>query len=160
MSESFQVLVKNENETEVMAAKIAANCQAGDLLILDGDLGAGKTHFVKWFVESLHAKDRVTSPTFSIANFYRTDRCNVLHIDLYRISTVNEFIDLGLDDYFGRSITLIEWGEKFSSCFDEYLLISLHVNEDNSRLITVSCKGEKYRSLTSRLTDETKGVIC
>ncbi|MDR1097351.1 MAG: tRNA (adenosine(37)-N6)-threonylcarbamoyltransferase complex ATPase subunit type 1 TsaE [Tannerella sp.] len=160
MSESFQVLVKNENETEAMAAKIAANCQAGDLLILDGDLGAGKTHFVKWFVESLHAKDRVTSPTFSIANFYRTDRCNVLHIDLYRISTVNEFIDLGLDDYFGRSVTLIEWGEKFSSCFDEYLFISLHVNEDNSRLMTVSCKGEKYRSLTGRLTDETKGVIC
>jgi tRNA threonylcarbamoyladenosine biosynthesis protein TsaE len=160
MSESFQVSVRNEHETQQMAAKIAGNCRMGDLLILDGDLGAGKTHFTKWFVESLHAKDRVTSPTFSIANFYRTDRCDVLHIDLYRISTVNEFVDLGLDDYFCQSVTLIEWGKKFSSYFEEYVLISLQMNGDSSRLITVSCKGERYGSLIDRLTAETKGVTC
>ncbi|HCC52330.1 MAG TPA: tRNA (adenosine(37)-N6)-threonylcarbamoyltransferase complex ATPase subunit type 1 TsaE [Porphyromonadaceae bacterium] len=160
MSNSFQVVLKTESETKRVAAKIAKNCHVGDVLILDGDLGAGKTHFTKWFVESLDSKDIVTSPTFSIANFYRTDMYALLHIDLYRISTINEFIDLGLDDYFNQSVTLIEWGGKFMSYFDEYISISLCINGDDSRLMTISCKGEKYKSLMDILNIEIKGVIC
>ncbi|MDR0742999.1 MAG: tRNA (adenosine(37)-N6)-threonylcarbamoyltransferase complex ATPase subunit type 1 TsaE, partial [Tannerella sp.] len=158
--ESVRITLKNENETRNVAAKIAGNCHIGDVLILDGDLGAGKTHFTKWFVESLKGEDIVTSPTFSIANFYRTDAYNLLHIDLYRISTIRELVDLGLDDYFYQSVTLIEWGKKFISWFDEYILISLHINNDGSRLMTVSCKGEKYKSLMDLLNHEIKGITC
>jgi tRNA threonylcarbamoyladenosine biosynthesis protein TsaE len=160
MNENVRITLKNEKETRKVAAKIAENCRMGDLLILDGDLGAGKTHFTKWFVESLQSEDVVVSPTFSIANFYKTQACDILHIDLYRIETVRELEDLGLDDYFHRSITLIEWGKKFSDCFDAFLLIALHLNEDGSRLMTVSCKGEKYKPLPDLLKKEIKGITC
>jgi tRNA threonylcarbamoyladenosine biosynthesis protein TsaE len=160
MNESVRITLKNENETRKVAAKIAENCRIGDILILDGDLGAGKTHFTKWFAESFNSKDVVTSPTFSIANFYRTDVCNLLHIDLYRISTIREFADLGLDDYFYQSVSLIEWGKKFISYFDEYILISLHINDDDSRLMTVACEGEKYKSRIDIFSHEIKGISC
>jgi tRNA threonylcarbamoyladenosine biosynthesis protein TsaE len=153
-------MLMNENETRKVAAKIAENCRIGDILILDGDLGAGKTHFTKWFVESLQSGDDVVSPTFSIANFYRTQACGLLHIDLYRIETFREFEDLGLDDYFYQSITLIEWGKKFISYFDAYILISLHINDENSRLMTVSYKGEQHKPLIDILNYEMKGSIC
>jgi tRNA threonylcarbamoyladenosine biosynthesis protein TsaE len=160
MNESVRITLKNEKETRKVAAKIAENCRTGDLLILDGDLGAGKTHFTQWFVERLQSRDVVVSPTFSIANFYRTQAGELLHIDLYRIETLREFEDLGLDEYFHRSITLIEWGKKFSDSFEAYLLIALHVNEDGSRRMTLSCKGEKYKSLTGLLEKELKEITC
>jgi tRNA threonylcarbamoyladenosine biosynthesis protein TsaE len=150
----------NENETRIAAAKIAAYCRMGDLLILDGEPGAGKTHFTKWFVDSLQGGDVVTSPTFSIANFYSTQTVNLLHVDLYRVETLREFEDLGLEEYFQQSVTLIEWGRKFIACFDACILISLQINGENTRLMTVSYKGDRYRSLPDILNREMKGSLC
>ena len=123
----------------------------GDLIILDGDLGAGKTHFVKGFTEGYSSKDLVTSPTFSIANFYRTNKFDILHIDLYRISTVEEFKDLGLTDYFDQSIVLIEWGKKFEDYFDEYMLVSFESKGDNERLIMFAGNDKRIDELKNKL---------
>jgi tRNA threonylcarbamoyladenosine biosynthesis protein TsaE len=136
MSKTIQILSKSQEDTIKIARETASLFRPGDLIILDGDLGAGKTHFVKGFAESYHSEDPVTSPTFSIANFYRTGKFDIIHIDLYRISTIEEFEDLGITDYFDTSIVLIEWGKKFADYFDEYTLVTFETKGDNERLIT------------------------
>jgi len=155
MSEEFRIISNSEEETRKISQKIFQLFHAGDTVILDGDLGAGKTYFVKGFVEGSHSKDLVSSPTFSIANFYRTDTAEILHIDLYRISNIDEFNDLGLYDYFSQSIVLIEWGKKFAQCFEEYLLISFEINGDNTRTLIFASQGDKY----DLLIDEIKKVL-
>ena len=114
-------------------------------------------YFVKGFTDGLHSNDLVTSPTFSIANFYRTDVSDILHIDLYRISNIDEFNDLGLYDYFGTSIVLIEWGKKFAAYFENYLLISFMQNDDNTRTLTFASQGDKYDSMMNDLKNILKG---
>ncbi|MDR2691060.1 MAG: tRNA (adenosine(37)-N6)-threonylcarbamoyltransferase complex ATPase subunit type 1 TsaE, partial [Dysgonamonadaceae bacterium] len=136
-----------------IARKIAPLFHPGDLIIQDGGLGAGKTHFVKGFAEGFHSEDLVTSPTFSIANFYRTGRFDILHIDLYRIETIEAFNDLGLTDYFDQSVVCIEWGTKFAGYFDDYMLVSFESKGDNERLITFAGHSDKYNSITVSLKD-------
>lgn len=154
MAKKVQIVSTNENDTKNLARKIANLFSNSDMIILDGDLGAGKTHFVKGFAEGLHSHDLVTSPTFSIANFYETSCCTLLHIDLYRINTVEEFYDLGLTDYFDQSITIIEWGKKFSDCFDYYMLITFELTDNNGRLITIESEGERYKSMIDIIEKE------
>ncbi|MDR1601006.1 MAG: tRNA (adenosine(37)-N6)-threonylcarbamoyltransferase complex ATPase subunit type 1 TsaE [Tannerella sp.] len=153
MSDEFQLVSKSEASTRNTARAIARFFHPGDLIVLDGDLGAGKTHFVKGFAEGLNSADTVTSPTFSIANFYRTGSFDLLHADLYRISSVDEFNDLGLSDYFDTSVVLIEWGMKFAECLDEYLLVSFGM-KDGNRLITFTAKGDRYDLLLDRIRTE------
>jgi tRNA threonylcarbamoyladenosine biosynthesis protein TsaE len=154
MSKTFQILSKSQEDTQNIARKTVSLFHPGDLIILEGDLGVGKTHFVKGFAESFDSKDPVVSPTFSIANFYRTGAFDILHIDLYRISTSEEFEDLGIADYFNTSIVLIEWGKKFADHFDEYLLVSFETKGDNERLITFSGNAEKYHSMINELKNK------
>jgi tRNA threonylcarbamoyladenosine biosynthesis protein TsaE len=154
MAEEYKILSKNQEDTIDIARQTAPFFQPGNLIILDGDLGAGKTHFVKGFTEGYNSKDLVTSPTFSIANFYRTGRFDILHIDLYRISTIEEFRDLGLTDYFDQSIVLIEWGTKFADYFEDYMLISLESKGYNERLITFTGNSEKQDSIITELKNK------
>ena len=150
----YRFISNNEDATIIAAQKLACLFRAGDIIILDGDLGAGKTCFVKGFTEGCQSLDRVTSPTFSIAHLYKSNIVDILHIDLYRIATVDEFNDLGLIDYFDQSIVLIEWGEKFSACFEAYITISFEITGDNTRTITFTSNVDKYDSLINILNTD------
>ncbi|MDR2120008.1 MAG: tRNA (adenosine(37)-N6)-threonylcarbamoyltransferase complex ATPase subunit type 1 TsaE [Tannerella sp.] len=154
MANGFQLISTHEECTKNTARTIASFFRPGDVVVLDGDLGAGKTHFVKGFAEGLHSTDTVTSPTFAIANFYRTDAFSLLHIDLYRIETIDEFNDLGLSDYFDSAIVLIEWGLKFPEYPDEYLLVSFELKDGGDRLISFGAKGGKYDLILERMRNE------
>ena len=153
MKKTFQIISESEAGTKKIAQKIASIFKQGDVLIIEGDLGAGKTHFVKGFAEGINSQNVVTSPTFSIANFYKSPDISLLHIDLYRINTLNEFYDLGLIDYFEQSVTMIEWGLKFEDYIEGYLLITIDIRDNNSRLITFESKGEDYNSLIDSIED-------
>jgi len=158
MSESFYITADSEENTRLIAQTVAPLFHPGDVLILDGDLGAGKTCFVKGFTDGLHTKDEVNSPTFSIANFYRTrDHTGVLHIDVYRISSIDEFIDLGLFDYFDQSIVLIEWGKKFMEVFEACLIVSFQIKDDNKRVLTFKCQDEYYAAKMDEIKKVLKG---
>ena len=157
MVEEFKIVSNNEEDTRRVACRIAPLFHPGDVIVLDGDLGAGKTYFVKGFTDGFQSDDEVSSPTFSIANFYRTVTADILHIDLYRIATMDEFNDLGLSDYFGQSIVLIEWGRKFEALFDEFLLISFEINGDNERTITFTSPGGRYDDVTAEMKKILKG---
>ena len=142
--DKFQIISKNEAETIQIAKAIAPCFQLGDVLILDGDLGSGKTQFVKGFAEAFGSSDPVTSPTFTLAQFYNSPNGTLLHIDTYRMSGIAEFRDTGLSDFFSESIVLIEWGAKVMSDFEAYIHIQFeHVAADkNVRLMTFSHYGK------------------
>ncbi len=99
-------------QTQKVAASLAALVQAGDLLVLGGDLGAGKTAFTQGFGRALGVTTPITSPTFTLANRYEGDALTVNHLDVYRLSHIDEVRDLGLHELVdGRSVTLVEWGD-------------------------------------------------
>jgi tRNA threonylcarbamoyladenosine biosynthesis protein TsaE len=103
-------------ETTALGRKLAAELKPGAIVLLRGDLGAGKTTLVKGIAEGFQAAeaDRVTSPTFTLIHEYRGPQLTLYHIDLYRIDTPRELDTLALDDLIdANSILLIEWGEKF-----------------------------------------------
>jgi tRNA threonylcarbamoyladenosine biosynthesis protein TsaE len=103
-------------ETVAIGRKLAASLNPPKVVVLRGDLGAGKTTLVKGIAEgfSAAAQDDVTSPTFTLIHEYRGPKVNVFHIDLYRIDTQRELDTLALDDLMEpNSVLLIEWGEKF-----------------------------------------------
>ena len=99
-------------QTQKVASSLAALVQAGDLLVLCGDLGAGKTAFTQGFGRALGVTTPITSPTFTLANRYEGDALTVNHLDVYRLSHIDEVQDLGLHELIdGRSVTLVEWGD-------------------------------------------------
>jgi tRNA threonylcarbamoyladenosine biosynthesis protein TsaE len=104
------------DETTELGRRLAAELKPGVVVLLRGDLGAGKTTLVKGIAEGFHAAkaEDVTSPTFTLIHEYRGPAVTLYHIDLYRIDTQRELDTLALDDLMGpHSILLIEWGEKF-----------------------------------------------
>lgn len=104
------------DETLALGERIAGELKAGDILLLSGDLGAGKTHFVKgvargFGVDELH----VNSPTFTLIHEYKTGRLPVYHIDAYRLKSEQEAVEIGIEDYlYGDGICLVEWPERIA----------------------------------------------
>jgi tRNA threonylcarbamoyladenosine biosynthesis protein TsaE len=101
-------------ETEAIGRQVAENIGIGSVLALKGELGSGKTLFVKGVVAGLGSSADVTSPTFTIVHEYRGGRLPVYHFDLFRIENPQALARLGLDDYFfGDGISVIEWADRF-----------------------------------------------
>lgn len=105
----------NVKETFQIAGELAKKAQTGDVYCLFGELGAGKTHFVKGFVEQLGIdKDTVSSPTFTIINEYEGE-LPVYHFDCYRLENIEEALEIGAEEYFyGDGVCLIEWPQKIA----------------------------------------------
>lgn len=112
-----EFITNSAEETIALGRKLAADLRPPKLVLLRGDLGAGKTTLVKGISEGFNAasQDDVTSPTFTLIHEYRAPEMSVYHIDLYRIDTLRELDSLGLDELINdeRNLVLIEWGEKF-----------------------------------------------
>ena len=112
-----EFLTHSADETTELGRHLAAELRPPKLVVLSGDLGAGKTTLIKGIAEGFQAasQENVTSPTFTLIHEYRGPGVNVYHVDLYRIETQRELDTLALDDLFDEnSVVLIEWGEKFS----------------------------------------------
>jgi len=106
-------LTRSEAETSAAGCELAATLSAGDVVLLYGDLGAGKTAFVKGLAEGLGApRDEVSSPTFTLMQEYRGGRLTLFHVDLYRLDDPREIDDLGLDEIAEGGVLAIEWAEK------------------------------------------------
>ena len=113
---SQPTITRSADETIALGRQLAAQLAPPKMVILRGDLGAGKTTLIKGIVEGFRAAsvDDVTSPTFTLVHEYRAPSADIYHIDLYRVDTPRELETIGVDDLLGpRSVLLIEWGEKF-----------------------------------------------
>ena len=152
----FSVICRSREETRGVAAWLAPLLHPGDAVLLKGPLASGKTAFVQELVAALGSKAEVTSPTFTIAQFYPLPSGTFLHIDAYRLSSVAEFRDLALEDFMAESITAVEWGDIVEQDFPNALSISFEfvLNEDNSRKLTFFASSEKWQSVLESLKNQ------
>lgn len=152
----FSVVCRGREETRVVAAALAPLLRLGDAMMLKGPLASGKTAFVQELVPALGSKAEVTSPTFTIAQFYPLPSGTFLHIDAYRLSSVAEFRDLALEDFVAESITAVEWGDIVEQDFPTALSIGFEflANEDNSRKLTFSAAAEKWQTRLETLKNQ------
>lgn len=106
------------DETSAEGERLAGLLQPGDVVLLTGDLGAGKTHFTKGLVRGLDINECAVSPTFTIVNEYRSENALLNHMDVYRLSDYDELLDIGFEDYLsGGGVTVIEWADRFEELF-------------------------------------------
>jgi tRNA threonylcarbamoyladenosine biosynthesis protein TsaE len=125
-------------QTRELGSTLATNLAGGETLILTGDLGSGKTEFVKGLAGQLHCTTQVTSPTFTLVHEYRDGRLPLFHMDFYRLQSESELDELALDNYFrGDSVCAIEWGEKFAYRLpvNSIIQVSFTIAADQSRQI-------------------------
>jgi tRNA threonylcarbamoyladenosine biosynthesis protein TsaE len=139
-----------------VAAALAPMLRGGDAMLLKGPLASGKTAFVQEVVAALGSKAEVTSPTFTIAQFYTLPSGTFLHIDAYRLSSVAEFRDLALEDFVAESITAVEWGDIVEQDFPNALSIDFEFvpTEENSRRLTFSATAEKWDPVLESLKNK------
>ena len=102
---------KSEQDTISFAINFAKGLNVGDIVVLTGELGSGKTKFVEGVLKHFNLEDEISSPTFTIVNEYTSEEINIYHFDVYRLEGSDEFYAMGGDEYFSTGICLIEWGE-------------------------------------------------
>ena len=126
------------DETDAFGRQFAGNVKAGDVLALTGELGSGKTQFVKGLVAGLGANTPATSPTFTLIHEYSGGRLPIYHFDFFRIEGRRAAARLGLDDYFfGDGVSVIEWADKFAELIPEQAeWISFEMKSKTQRVIT------------------------
>lgn len=147
----LQVISKSKEETQALAAKIVHLLKPGSVVLLTGDLGAGKTTFVGGALKELGYNDHVVSPTFNILKCYFEVEPNVFHIDAYRLEDQN--IDIGLEEFLeGNGISFVEWPKFIESILPpETLTIKISRISDNERLFEFSSDCDKYKSIFNLL---------
>ena len=132
---------KSENDTKKIAFKMASMLKKGDLIVLCGDLGSGKTKFTEGFLTYFGLEDEISSPTFTIVNEYKKDNINIYHFDVYRLEDVDEFYAIGGEEYFSSGICIIEWGELIEEALpNDYIKISFEkdLNDENIRYLNIT----------------------
>ena len=129
---------KSAEETAAFGRERALTTRAGDVVALAGDLGTGKTQFVKGFVAGLGSEAVVTSPTFTLLHEYGGGRLTVYHFDFYRLEDGVAALRLGLDDYFfGDGVSVVEWADRFRDLIPRHAnWISFEMKSENERVIT------------------------
>ena len=148
---------KSENDTKKLAIKMASMLKKGDVLVLCGDLGSGKTKFTEGFLTYFGLENEISSPTFTIVNEYKKNNINIYHFDVYRLEDSSEFYAIGGDEYFENGICLIEWGELIQDALpNEYIKIDFSRNDlnENERVLNIKSIGEKYDNIIESLKGE------
>ena len=141
-------------DTRAIAAALAQALLPGDVIALSGDLGAGKTCFVQGAAAALGVSERVTSPTFVLLREHR-GRVPVKHLDVYRLSNLQELTDLGFEELLDpSSIVFIEWGDAIAPLLpDEFLEVELHGDADDERAIDVHAHGPVWNGRLAHAAD-------
>jgi len=142
---SEEFITHSAEETIALGRSLPPTLKNARMVVLRGDLGAGKTTLVKGIAEGLQAasQDDVTSPTFALIHEYRGPEISLFHVDLYRIETARELDTLGLDELFAENgnLVLLEWGEKFSRFEAECdVMISIERRGEQERKIVITRK--------------------
>jgi tRNA threonylcarbamoyladenosine biosynthesis protein TsaE len=139
------------DDTVAFGRRLAGLLRPGDLVILNGPLGAGKTVLVRGIGQGLKVAGEITSPTFVIARIHRGP-VPLVHVDAYRLGGVTEVDDLDLDASLPDSVTVVEWGEgKVEQLADEYLVVRLERREDDTRVAQLVGHGPGWAQRLARL---------
>ena len=151
----IELYSNSTDDTKELGKLLAPHLNAGDTIVLTGDLGAGKTMFVSGLLSYWNKENEAASPTFTIINEHDlTNDLKLFHFDVYRFDFEDEFLAIGGEEFFDKGICLIEWGEKIQNYLPkQYIKILITKdNEDiNKRIIQLIPIGEKYEKLLSEV---------
>ena len=133
-----ECISSSEAETEALGARLASVLPGGSVVAMYGDLGAGKTAFVRGMARGMGLDCRVSSPTFTIVNEYLGER-ELIHFDMYRLSGADELFDIGWEDYLRRgAVCAVEWSENVRDAFfGDEITVSIEKTGDTTRNITI-----------------------
>jgi len=133
-----EYVTHSERETFLLARNLAKGFKGKEVVLLIGELGAGKTVFAKGIASGLGLKDihQVCSPSFTIVNIYQA-KYAIYHVDLYRLGNNREIVELGLEDYLGEGVVIIEWGEKIKFALDA-IRVTFEMGKGDQRTIKIS----------------------
>lgn len=133
-----EYISRSERETEELGAKLAASLKGGAVVAMYGDLGAGKTAFVRGMARGMGLNCRVSSPTFTIVNEYLGER-ELIHFDMYRLSCADELFDIGWEDYLRRgAVCAVEWSENVEDAFfGDEIRVTIEKRSDTERKSTI-----------------------
>ena len=147
----------NVDQTRALGAAIASLTRAGDLILLAGDLGAGKTAFAQGFASGIGVTEAVTSPTFTLARHYEGTKLRLHHLDVYRLDHLQEAVDLGLSELIDddEGVTLIEWGDVVIPMLQpDFLEVCLAYGyDDDERLLSMRVVGNGWSARRHALDD-------
>ena len=150
-----EYISKSVEDTKNLGKILAKQLNKGDVVVLNGDLGAGKTALVTGFMSYYGLENDVSSPTFTIVNEHViNDELTLYHFDVYRLEDEDEFYAIGGEEYFEKGISFIEWGEVIKNALPrEYLEIKIDKNPDNEneRSFNLIAHGERYQQLLSKI---------
>lgn len=139
---TYKFTSHSSEETMEFASKLASKLHIGDVVVLSGELGAGKTKFTEGFLKYFGLDKEISSPTFNIVNEYKKDDIKIYHFDVYRLEDVDEFYAIGGEEYFSSGICIIEWGELIEEALpNDYIKISFEKDPD--------CENTRYLNITS-----------
>lgn len=138
---TYKFTSHSSEETMDFASKIASKLHIGDVVVLSGELGSGKTKFTEGFLRYFGLENEISSPTFSIVNEYKKDDLNIYHFDVYRLEDVEEFYAIGGEEYFSSGICIIEWGEIIEEALPQnYIRIKFEkdLSDENIRYLNIT----------------------
>ena len=138
---TYKFTSHSSDETMEFASKLASKLHIGDVVVLSGELGAGKTKFTEGFLKYFGLDKEISSPTFNIVNEYKKDDTKIYHFDVYRLEDVDEFYAIGGEEYFSSGICIIEWGELIEEALpNDYIKISFEkdLNDENIRYLNIT----------------------
>ena len=141
---------KSAQETIQIAKKLASFLHGGEIILLNGDLGSGKTVFAKAFAASMGIEENITSPTFTIIKEYEGE-IKLFHMDVYRLNEMKE--DIGITEYFNKKgVCIIEWSDLIEDILPKNRLdIKINIIDENTRIFKIIPHGEKYEDLCERV---------
>lgn len=134
-----ELISNSPEETIELGKKIAANLKKGDVIVLTGDLGSGKTKLTEGILTYFGLEKEISSPTFTIVNEYYTQNLNIYHFDVYRLEEEEEFLAIGGEEYFDKGACIIEWGEMIENMLpNNYTKITFTRDLENENLRKIS----------------------
>jgi tRNA threonylcarbamoyladenosine biosynthesis protein TsaE len=148
----LEIISNSPEETQDFGARLGRLAQPGDVFLLVGELGAGKTCLTQGIARGLGIKGYAASPSFVVVREL-CGRLSLYHMDFYRLDNLEEIADLGLDDYlYGQGVSVVEWADKGLSLLPpEHLLVEMSYVSDTSRRLKLKARGKRYRQLVAKL---------
>ncbi len=150
----LKIVSSNLNDTLSFGKKLASKLSNGDVVVLSGELGSGKTKLTEGILSYFNLENEISSPTFTIVNEYIKNDINIYHFDVYRLEDSSEFYEIGGDEYFDKGICLVEWGEIIQDALPkDYIHIQFERDENNEnlRVLNITSYGEKYDDILNSL---------
>lgn len=154
---TIKLTSRSPEETQQLGRYLGEMAQAGDVFLLVGELGSGKTCLVQGIASGLDVREHVFSPSFVLIREYQ-GRLPLYHVDFYRLDHIDEIADLGLDDYiYGAGVCVIEWADKGTPILpDENLTVVLKHVSETERTVVMKASGERYVNLLKNLSSDLK----